>query len=135
MTVGRISVRVYYEDTDAGGIVYHAAHLRFAERGRTEFIRALGLDQQKLRQETGLGFAVASLSIDYLKPGLLDDLLTVETEAVSVAGASAKFLQTIRRGEEILARLNVRVACLDARGRPARLPQALRQATNIQAAS
>lgn len=135
MTVGRISVRVYYEDTDAGGIVYHAAHLRFAERGRTEFIRALGLDQQKLRQETGLGFAVASLSIDYLKPGLLDDLLTVETEPVSVAGASARFLQTIRRGEETLARLNVRVACLDARGRPARLPQALRQVTNIQAAS
>jgi len=128
-------LRVYIEDTDAGGIVYHAAHLRFAERGRTEFIRALGIDQQKLRRETGLGFAVASLSIDYLKPGLLDDLLTVETEAASVAGASAKFLQTIRRGEETLARLNVRVACLDAQGRPARLPLALRQAKNIQAAS
>ena len=135
MTVGRLSVRVYYEDTDAGGIVYHAAHLRFAERGRTEFIRTLGIDQQKLRQETGHGFAVASLSIDYLKPGLLDDLLIVETEAVAVAGASAKFLQTIRRGEEILARLSVRVACLDSHGRPARLPPALRQVKNIQAAS
>ena len=135
MTASRLSVRVYYEDTDAGGIVYHAAYLHYAERGRTEFIRELGIDQQKLREESGLGFVVANLSIDYAKPGLLDDLLTVETEAASVARASASFLQTIRRGDETLAVLRVRVACLDRRGRPARLPDALRQATKGQTAS
>lgn len=131
MTAQSLSVRVYYEDTDAGGIVYHASYLRYAERGRTEFIRALGVDQQQLRQETGLGFAVTRLTIDYLKPGLLDDLLTVVTEVVSAKRVSADFRQIVRRGEEVLARLDVRVACLDRRGRPARLPSALVQAKTV----
>lgn len=126
-----LSVRVYYEDTDAGGIVYHASYLRYAERGRTEFIRALGVDQQQLRRETGLGFAVTRLSVDYLRPGLLDDLLTVVTEVVSAKRVSADFRQVIRRGEQALARLDVRVACLDRNGRPARLPSALAQAKTI----
>lgn len=135
MSARHLSVRVYYEDTDAGGIVYHATYLRFAERGRTEFIREIGIDQQKLREETGLGFAVANLSIDYVKPGLLDDVLDVETEAVSVGRVSADFLQTIRRGAETLAVLRVRVACLNSRGRPSRLPEALSRATKDTNAS
>ncbi len=123
-----LSVRVYYEDTDAGGIVYHAAYLRFAERGRTEFIRELGLDQHKLRAEQGLGFAVTSLQIDYLKPAVLDDALVVRTRSVDVRAASAVFSQTIERDGEPIARLVVRVACLDRNGRPARLPPTLRHA-------
>ena len=68
MKVFKYNLKVYYEDTDFGGIVYHAAYLRFAERGRTEFVRNLGIDQQKMRSDLGLGFVVTSLSIDYLKP-------------------------------------------------------------------
>ncbi len=128
MSVGvaaTLPVRVYYEDTDAGGVVYHAAYLRFAERGRTEYVRALGIDQQRLRAETGLGFAVAGLTIDYLKPALLDDALLVRTEVTVARRASAEFLQTVERDGVVLARLHVRVACLNAEGRPARLPLAL----------
>lgn len=126
MTAAHIlPVRVYYEDTDAGGIVYHAAYLRFAERGRTEFIRTLGVDQRSLRDETGLGFAVARLAIDYLRPARLDDRLEIHTEVARARGASADFLQTVLRDGETLARLDVRVACIDADGRPARLPPAL----------
>lgn len=123
-----LPVRVYYEDTDAGGIVYHAAYLRFAERGRTEFIRGLGLDQHRLRAEQGLGFAVASLQIDYLKPAVLDDELVVRTRPIDVRAASASFSQTVERDGETIARLVVRVACLDRNGRPARLPPALKHA-------
>jgi len=123
-----LPVRVYYEDTDAGGIVYHAAYLRFAERGRTEFIRTLGVDQQRLRDETGLGFAVARLAIDYLRPARLDDSLEIHTEVARARGASADFRQTVLRDGETLARLDVRVACIDAAGRPARLPPALAMA-------
>lgn len=120
-----LQVRVYYEDTDAGGIVYHAAYIRFAERGRTEFVRAMGIDQGALRAETGLGFAVASLTADYLKPALLDDVLTVRTSITRARRASVDFLQEIWRGADAIARMTVRVACLDRRGRPARLPDAL----------
>lgn len=131
MTAARLPIRVYYEDTDAGGIVYHASYLRYAERGRTEFIRTLGVDQQALRQDTGLGFAVAKLSIDYVKPALLDDELVVVTEVAATRGASADFRQTVLRGEDVVARLEVRVACLDRRGRPVRLPSVLSQAKTI----
>ena len=124
-TPQNLTIRVYYEDTDAGGIVYHAAYLRFAERGRTEFVRNLGIDQQKMRSVLGLGFVVTSLSIDYLKPAYLDDRLTVTTEIALVRPASVNFNQTVAREDQILANLKVRVACLDADGNPVRLPTAL----------
>jgi acyl-CoA thioester hydrolase len=124
-TPENLTIRVYYEDTDAGGIVYHAAYLRFAERGRTEFVRNLGIDQQKMRSDLGLGFVVTSLSIDYLKPAYLDDRLTVTTEIALVRPASVNFNQTVAREDQILANLKVRVACLDADGNPVRLPTAL----------
>jgi acyl-CoA thioester hydrolase len=124
-TPQNLTIRVYYEDTDAGGIVYHAAYLRFAERGRTEFVRNLGIDQQKMRSDLGLGFVVTSLSIDYLKPAYLDDRLTVTTEISLVRPASVNFNQTVAREDQILANLKVRVACLDADGNPVRLPTAL----------
>ncbi len=123
----RLPVRVYYEDTDAGGIVYHASYIRFAERGRTEFVRMLGLDQGAYRDETGLGFAVKSMTVDYIKPALLDDELEVLTEVQEARGASITFLQTVLRAGEALTRLTVRVACLNKAGRPVRLPNLLRQ--------
>ena len=119
-----LTLRVYYEDTDAGGIVYHAAYLRFAERGRTEFVRKLGIDQQQLRAETGLGFVVTSLTIDYLKPAFLDDNLTITTEIARIRPASMNFKQTVARESQIIAHLKVRVACLDGDGRLTRLPRA-----------
>ncbi len=119
-----LTVRVYYEDTDAGGIVYHAAYLRFAERGRTEFVRKLGIDQQQLRAETGSGFVVTSLTIDYLKPAFLDDNLTITTEIERIRPASVNFKQTVARESQIIAHLKVRVACLDGDGRLTRLPRA-----------
>jgi acyl-CoA thioester hydrolase len=124
-----LPVRVYYEDTDAGGIVYHAAYLKYAERGRTEFLRALGVDQSKLRAETGIGFVVAGLTIDYLQPAFLDDLLTVQSIVARVRRVSLDFLQIVERGGVPIARLTVRVACIDAAGKPARLPDAMRAAT------
>jgi len=119
-----LTLRVYYEDTDAGGIAYHAAYLRFAERGRTEFVRKLGIDQQKLRVETGSGFVVTSLTIDYLKPAFLDDNLTITTEIDRIRPASVNFKQTVARESQIIAHLKVRVACLDGDGRLTRLPRA-----------
>ena len=124
-----LPVRVYYEDTDAGGIVYHAAYLRFAERGRTEFIRALGMDQQRLRREQGVGFVVTSLTIDYVRPAYLDDALLVRTDVVRLRPASAEFRQTVERDGEAIAVLDVRVACVGADGRPARLPRAFAATT------
>lgn len=119
-----LTLRVYYEDTDAGGIVYHAAYLRFAERGRAEFVRKLGIDQQQLRAETGSGFVVTSLTIDYLKPAFLDDNLTITTEIERIRPASVNFKQTVARESQIIAHLKVRVACLDGDGRLTRLPRA-----------
>ncbi|MGZ0187112.1 MAG: tol-pal system-associated acyl-CoA thioesterase [Alphaproteobacteria bacterium] len=120
-----IPVRVYYEDTDAGGIVYHANYLKFAERGRTEFLRTLGVGQTALRAETGLGFAVANLTIDYRRPAVLDDDLIIRTVVEKVRRASIDFVQTVERGAETLTRLTVRVACIDQDGRPTRMPGSL----------
>jgi len=121
-------VRVYYEDTDAGGVVYHAGYLRFLERARTEWLRALGYSQARLKAEESLVFTVVSMQLEFLKPARLDDLLRVRSSATLAGGASVTFEQEILRGdsERILA-AQVRVACLDATEfRPRRLPAALR---------
>lgn len=119
-----ISARVYYEDTDAGGVVYYANYLKYLERGRTEFLRALGFEQRQLAGETGLAFAVRSLTVEYLKPARLDDELRIETAVEEVGRAQVTFAQSIRRGEETLLTARVRVACIDlAKGRPAPLPK------------
>ena len=121
-----ISIRVYYEDTDTAGIVYYANYLRFIERGRTEFLRALGHDQHRLMQE-GLAFAVRSASVEFLKPARLDDLLTVETAIAGLGRAQVSFTQRIRRDTELLLDAKIRVACIDpARGKPIPMPRALR---------
>jgi acyl-CoA thioester hydrolase len=126
--VHRFSLRVYYEDTDAAGIVYYANYLKFAERARTEMLRLVGFEQEALRKTTGRVFAVRHCSADYLAPARLDDELVVETRLTSLGGASLEVAQQIGCGGRTLVRLALRLACLGADGRPARLPQALRAA-------
>lgn len=121
------SVRVYYEDTDAAGIVYHASYLRFAERGRTEMLRELGFDHRSLADEHGVVFAVSRCVIDFRRPARLDDLLQVRTRPLTVGGARLELEQTVTRGDTPLATLLVTLAVLD-RGalRPKRLPDEVR---------
>ena len=123
-----LPVRVYWEDTDGSGIVYHASYLRFAERARTELLRLAGGHQRQLLQDEGVAFPVRRLEIDYLKPAFLDDALDVATRVAAAGGASIDLAQSVRRDEEILARLQVRVACIDRTGRPTRIPPAIRAA-------
>ena len=126
--VHRLPVRVYYEDTDAAGVVYHTAYLRFAERGRTEYLRACGLDHRTLREAAGGNFVVRSMAIDFHAAARLDDVLTVETHLREVSGASAAMEQAVMRGDATLATLDVRLAFLTPAGRPSRIPAAARRA-------
>ena len=120
-------MRVYYEDTDAGGIVYHGNYLRFAERGRTELLRSLGYDHRALADGLGLVFAVTRCAADFVVPARLDDLLHVRTRALRVGGARLELEQTVHRAGQVLARLEVTLALLDRAGlQPRRLPDALR---------
>lgn len=124
-----LAVRVYYEDTDAAGIVYHSNYLKFAERGRTEFLRELGFDHPTLARAHGVVFAVSRCAIDFVRPARLDDLVTVRTEVAGLGGARIEMRQLIAQGEAALARLGVTLAVLDASTmRPVRLPEALRYA-------
>ncbi len=117
-------VRVYWEDTDAGGVVYHASYVRFLERARTEWMRALGVDQMAFKKETGLAFLVRGMQLDFLRPALLDDELSVTVEVKERRAASILFTQTITRADgTCLIRASVRVACVDLqRMRPAEIP-------------
>ncbi|HTY03028.1 MAG TPA: tol-pal system-associated acyl-CoA thioesterase [Rhodocyclaceae bacterium] len=117
-------VRVYFEDTDVGGVVYYANYLRYLERARTEWLRAMGFDQGRLMQETGLGFAVRNIQADYLKPARLDDALEVVSRVASHGRVQVVFDQRIMRGGEELLTASVRIACMHlARGKPAAMPQ------------
>jgi acyl-CoA thioester hydrolase len=117
-------VRVYWEDTDAGGVVYHASYLRFLERARTEWLRALGVDQFALKQSSGLAFLVRDMQIDFLRPALLDDELSVTVVVMQRRAASILFTQTVVRADgTCLIRARVRVACVDIQHmRPAQIP-------------
>lgn len=123
----RFPVRVYYEDTDAGGIVYHSAYLRFAERGRTEWMRDLGYDHTSLRDAYDAGFTVSRCEIDYRKPALLDDFLEVETRILKTGGASANLEQDVLRDGEPIVRMKLKIAFVGSDGRPHRMPDHLRQ--------
>jgi acyl-CoA thioester hydrolase len=118
-------VRVYYEDTDFSGRVYHASYLRFLERGRTEWLRRRGFAHRDLAESSGVMFAVRSLQIDYLAPAMMDDLLEVETSAATLRGASITFQQRVVRADKELVTAEVLVASL-RNGRPARIPAELR---------
>jgi acyl-CoA thioester hydrolase len=116
-------VRVYYEDTDAAGIVYYANYLRFIERARTEWVRGLGIDQTRLRTETGIVFAVRSVTAEYLRPAVLDDLLEVRTTPRAITGARIMLDQDVWRGDTRLFAGTVTLVCLTSGGTPARLPR------------
>ncbi|WID98042.1 tol-pal system-associated acyl-CoA thioesterase [Bosea vestrisii] len=127
-----ISVRVYYEDTDFSGVVYHASYLRFMERGRTELIRALGIEQRELFDgDAALGFAVRRMLIDFVRPAVMDDLLTVETKPTVARGATMELDQRILRGEEVLITAQVKVACVGG-GKARRIPDVLRHRLGLE---
>ena len=133
-----MQVRVYYEDTDFTGIVYHANYLRFMERGRTNYLRLVGADHRALFEQTekeapSFSFVVRSMKIDFLKPAFMDDILEVCTLSREVSGASILLLQRVMRGEKVLLEAEVRVAFV-SEGRPKRIPEPLRKAMGADAA-
>ena len=108
------SYAVYYEDTDMGGVVYYANYLKFMERCRTDWLRAMGVDQQKLRADRQVQFVVVNIVVDFLRPAVLHDEILVTAALTRLAGATIHFQQTIMRGDEQLIDATVRVACLDS---------------------
>lgn len=126
MTPFALSVRVYYEDTDSGGVVYYANYLKFMERARSEWLRSLGFEQDELIAREGVLFAVRSVAVDYRRPARFNDLLTVTASVVRRGGASITFLQQVVRGDELLVTGEVKIASLTVDGlRPCPLPPAI----------
>ncbi|GAB0116403.1 tol-pal system-associated acyl-CoA thioesterase [Acidisoma sp. 7E03] len=132
--IHRYPVRVYFEDTDAGGIVYHANYLRFAERARTEALRAMGLPHSEMMLRHGMIFVVRRVELDYQRPARLDDSLEIETSTLSVGGASARLQQRVVRGGETLVIVDVTlVSVRQETGRAERIPAAWRDALTAMA--
>jgi acyl-CoA thioester hydrolase len=127
-----LPVRVYFEDTDAGGLVYHASYVRFAERGRTDFLRLLGTDARQLitgsASREPAAFVVRRMNIDFFRPGRMDDLLEVETRVKELGGASVTLIQTITRDGTRLVEAEVTVVLVSVSGKPLRLSDAVRGA-------
>jgi acyl-CoA thioester hydrolase len=121
-------LRVYYEDTDAAGIVYYAHWLRFLERGRTELLRLLGQEHAVLREERGVNWVVRRCAIEYLKPARLDDMVEIVTTCGELRGASLDMSQEARCDGQVLVRAELVIACMGPAGRPVRLPPQLRTA-------
>ncbi|MGZ3306078.1 MAG: tol-pal system-associated acyl-CoA thioesterase [Asticcacaulis sp.] len=120
----RLNIRVYYEDTDFTGLVYHANYLKFFERGRSDYLRLLGVHHHELKaHEDALAFAVIHIDIGYRAPARIDDLITVRTRLIEARGARFVIAQTCALDGEILCEGTVTVACIDAEGRPRRLPK------------
>lgn len=120
-------LRVYYEDTDMGGIVYYANYLRYIERARSDWVRTLGVDQNLLREVDGVVFAVRRVTADYLKPAKFDDDLMVRTVVKAVTGVRLIMAQDVLRGDDLLFRAEVTVVCLTLSGAPVRLPANIRR--------
>jgi len=119
----RHTLRVYWEDTDAGGVVFYANYLKFFERARTEWLRSFGYSQQRLRDDTGAIFVVAETTIRYLRPARLDDTLEVSVAVLEAGRATMLIAQQAQRGAELLAEGTIRIGCVDARTlRPRRIP-------------
>ncbi len=127
-------IRVYYEDTDAGGIVYYANYLKFAERARTELLRAAGLDHTGLVKDFGAQIVVRNCTVEYIAPARLDDVLEIRSRITTMSAASFSIRQEVYRpmttdsGRSLLAIVEVRLACIDREFRPARLPEPLKRA-------
>ena len=123
-----LSVRVYFQDTDAGGVVYHASYLNFMERARTEWMRTHGYSNAGLMKEFGMVFVVRSLKLDYLKPALLDDVLDVTAQIKDIGRSRISLLQTVRRGDEVLTEAEVHLVCVSLEGfKPVGVPEVLRE--------
>ena len=125
--VHEFPVRVYYEDTDMGGIVYYANYLRFIERARSDWVRSLGIDQNAMREDDGVVFVVRRVEADYLLPAKFDDELLVRTTVKAVTGVRLIMSQEVVRGEDLLFQAEVTVVCLSEGGAPARLPANIRR--------
>lgn len=121
-----MNIRVYYEDTDLGGIVYYANYLRFIERARSEWLRDLGIDQIKMRNERDAVFVVTKLKVDYLLPAYFDDMLTVDTKIQIVSPVRAYFYQNIFRQEDVIFKAEVCVTCTSTSGKVQRLPEKIK---------
>ena len=123
----RFGLRVYYEDTDLAGIVYYANYLKFIERGRTEFVRSLGIDQVALKAEQGIVFAVRRVEADFLSPACFDDELSVQTSVQKVSAARIILRQSVLRADTVLFEAIVTLVALSDSGKPTRLPADIRR--------
>ncbi len=122
-TAFRLAIRIYWEDTDAAGIVFYANYLKFFERARTEWLRSLGFDQERLRAETGIAFVVAETTVRYRLPARLDDMLDITVRVVHLGQASLEVMQEAWRGSDLLAEGTIRVGCVElGTFRPRRVP-------------
>ena len=120
------TLRVYYEDTDMAGIVYYANYLRFIERGRSDWVRDIGMDQNRMKDDFGIVFAVKRIEADYIAPARLDDVLVVETTLSDVKGARFTMEQRVRREDQPLFTATVQIVVMTLEGRPTRLPAEIR---------
>ncbi len=126
MTAHTLAIRIYYEDTDFSGLVYHAAYLKFFERGRTEMLRALGINHHELQDE-GVAFAVRRMQLDYLAAARIDDLLTVETVIATNSGVRLGLNQRILRADAVLVTADVEIVAIRIGGGATRLPKTVRE--------
>jgi len=128
MTIFHWPIRVYYEDTDAGGVVFYANYLKFFERARTEMLRDMGFEQDQLISEQKIIFVVRSVQLDYMKPARFNDALEVSAEVTLAKKVTLNFEQVVTRNDEVLCKGNIRIACLDAETmRPKTIPDTLLQ--------
>ncbi|HAW45598.1 MAG TPA: tol-pal system-associated acyl-CoA thioesterase [Sutterella sp.] len=123
MKIFKIPVRIYFEDTDTGGVVYHANYLRYFERGRTEYLRACGLEQYDMIASGRFVFVVSDITIAYKRPAKLDDLLEIRTSVEKMGRASFIFNQSAWRGDDLICQASVRVASVTPEGRPVAMPE------------
>lgn len=120
-------VRVYFQDTDAGGVVYHASYVNFMERARTEWLRTFGYSNADLMKTFGMVFVVRSIKLDYLRPALLDDLLEVTAQVKDIGRSRVTLLQTVRRGDVLLTEAEVHLVCVSLEGfKPVSVPEVLK---------
>ncbi len=131
MTIHKCEFRVYYEDTDAGGIMYHAKYINWCERGRSEFLRSVDLTSSEIFEQTGIQFVVRHLEADYFKPAKLDQLLRVESRIKEMKNSSFIMIQSIFCQDSMLFSTTVTLVGVDARGKPVRLPETVRDKISI----
>jgi acyl-CoA thioester hydrolase len=127
MIVHDFPIRIYYDDTDAGGVVYHANYLKFAERARTEYLRALGFENSQIRDEYGIIIVVKNIEAEYVSPARLDDFLNVQSRTLSVKNTSFVMEQKLFKGEACIFSMTVVLVCINSDGRPSKIPEPVKQ--------